>query len=330
MAAVFASSCCAGYLRQGIENKNAISEKGLSGVPKFPARTAEEGSPVDKARALRLDILESQLKDLKARLQPLEEDLLRRQTERMERAKNAKNPERDRRQENPSKERAGNSAEQGLRKVVREPGERKRIRVRDALGFRERTTGTDLGDQKGGPGAQDAPKYPLRRNREAGQGDLREKRKGQKVLLKERERERERTTGSPTRRRSSPGRTRNLEEGPGRSRERGDLEVDYERDSEREPSQQWDEVQEEEEGADNWSRLEDTPRYYQEDWSWSSWDWNYCGTLGSPTTTLKEKVRKVKEKEKERRSQRAKTKRAKENKKLPRGERTQSTKELRK
>ena len=66
MAAVFASSCCAGYLRQGIEKKNAISERGPSGVPKFPARTAEEGSPVDKARALRLDILESQLKDLKA------------------------------------------------------------------------------------------------------------------------------------------------------------------------------------------------------------------------------------------------------------------------
>ena len=176
----------------GTEKNNPISERGLSGVPKFSARTAEEGSPVDKARALRLDIRESQLKDLKARLQPLEEDLLRRQTERMKRAKKAKNPERDKRQENPSKERARNSAEQGLRKVVREPGERKRIRVRDALGFRERTTGTDLGDQKGGPGAQDAPKYPLRRNREAGQGDLREKRKGQKALVKERrERKRE-------------------------------------------------------------------------------------------------------------------------------------------
>ena len=86
MAAVFASSCCAGYLRQGIEKKNAISERGLSGVPRFPARTAEEGSPVDKARALRLDILESQLKDLKARIQPLEEDLLRRQARRAKRA----------------------------------------------------------------------------------------------------------------------------------------------------------------------------------------------------------------------------------------------------
>ena len=64
---------------------------------------------MDKARALRLDILESQLKDPKARLHPLEEDLLRRQTRRMERAKKGKNPERDKRQENPNKERVRNS-----------------------------------------------------------------------------------------------------------------------------------------------------------------------------------------------------------------------------
>ena len=141
---------------------------------------------MDQARALRLDILESQLKDLKARIQPLEEDLLRRQARR---AKRAEGPERDRRKESPSKARPKNSGrtkpEKGSERARKEEEDKSAARTR----FRERTTGTDPGDQTGGPGARDAPKFPLRRNREAGQGDLRERRKGQKVLAEERERE---------------------------------------------------------------------------------------------------------------------------------------------
>lgn len=304
--------------------KKHISERGPSGVPTFPARMAEEGSPVDKARALRLDIPESQLKDLKARLQPLEEDLHLgdRQGGWKERGRQRtqnRTGDKKTRAKRGQKLRLNKACE---RKVLRELGKRKRIRVRDALGFRERTAGTDLGDQKGGPaGVQHAPKFPLRRNREAGQGDLREKRKGQKVLVKERER----TRSSLRRRRSSPGRTRSLEEGPGRSRERGDLQVDYERDSEREPPQQWDEVQEKEEGADNWSRLVDTPGYSQEDWSWSSWDWNYWDTW-QPNCYLEGEGKKGKGKGKGQEKSKSKNEKGKKNKKLPRGEKTQEYK----
>ncbi|CAL1128736.1 unnamed protein product [Cladocopium goreaui] len=161
----------------------------------LPARTAEEGSPADQARALRLDILESQLKDLKARIQPLEEDLLRRQARKEEEDKSA-----------------------ARTRVPRED-------------YRDRSRRSD------------------RRTRSAGRAE---------VPVKEEQ--------------------RNPEEGPGRSRERDDLEVDYGRDSEREPSPLEEEVQEEEEGADDWSRLQDTPGYYQDDWNWSSWDWGYWDT----------------------------------------------------
>lgn len=103
---------------------NPISERELYRVPSPPARTAgEEEAPEEKTRALRIEILESQVKDLQARLGPLEKDLLRRQGRRKERARRLESQDRERK--SLSKETARSSGKQRLKRPWTTPRGRK-------------------------------------------------------------------------------------------------------------------------------------------------------------------------------------------------------------
>ena len=198
--------------------------------------------------------------------------------------------------------------------------------MRHAPGFRERTTGTDPGDQTGGPGARDAPKFPLRRNRGAGQGDLREKRKGQKVLAKERERGRGAVLGGKGPVRDGLGTQKKDRDGP----EKGTISRWTTEETPRESHPHRRKKSKKRKKERTTGRAYKTLQGTTRTTGTGAVGTGVIGTPGNPTTTLRERVRKVQEKEKEKRSQRARTRRAKGNQRLPRGERNQSSKELHK
>ena len=130
-----------------------ISERELYRVPSPPARTAgEEEAPEEKTRALRIEILESQVKDLQARLGPLEKDLLRRQGRRKERARRLESQDRERK--SLSKETARSSGKQRPEETLDDSKGKKDLRDRSEKSKRD----TFVLERYIGPYAYEDPK----------------------------------------------------------------------------------------------------------------------------------------------------------------------------